>query len=54
MKAPLRKSDHAAVLARDLTAAKDYYETVMELELFDSTEEQLVFKTGDSLFLCDS
>ena len=50
MKAPFRKSNHAAVLARDLTAAKDYYETVMELELFDSTEEQLVFKTGDSFF----
>ena len=50
MKAPFRKSNHAAVLARDLTAAKDYYETVMELELFDSTEQQLVFKTGDSFF----
>ena len=50
MKVPFRKSNHAAVLARDLTAARDYYETVMELELLDSTDEQLVFKTGDSLF----
>ena len=50
MKTPFRKSNHASVLARDLTAARDYYETVMELELLDSTDEQLVFKTGDSLF----
>lgn len=50
MKTPFRKSNHTAVLARDLTAARDYYETVMELELLDSTDEQLVFKTGDSLF----
>ena len=50
MKTPFRKSNHASVLARDLPAARDYYETVMELELLDSTDEQLVFKTGDSLF----
>ena len=50
MKTPFRKSNHASVLARDLTAARDYYETGMELELLDSTDEQLVFKTGDSLF----
>ena len=50
MKTPFRKSNHASVLARDLTAARDYYETVMELELLDSTDEQLVFKTGDSFF----
>ena len=50
MKTPFRKSNHASVLARDLTAARDFYETVMELELLDSTDEQLVFKTGDSLF----
>ena len=39
MKAPFRKSNHAAVLAQDLTAARDYYETVMELELLNSTDE---------------
>ena len=50
MKAPFRKSNHAAVLARDLTAARDFYETVMELELLDSSDEQLVFKTGDFFF----
>ena len=37
MNTPFRKSNHASVLARDLTAARDYYETVMELELLDST-----------------
>ncbi|HCN25579.1 MAG TPA: hypothetical protein DIS65_09500 [Candidatus Marinimicrobia bacterium] len=51
MKAPFRKSNHAAVLARDLRAAKDFYETVMELELVNSTDKQLVFKTCDSFFL---
>ena len=50
MKAPFRKSNHAAVLARDLRAAKDFYETVMELELVNSTDKQLVFKTCDSFF----
>ena len=51
MKAPFRKSNHAAVLARDLRASKDFYETVMELELVNSTDKQLVFKTCDSFFL---
>ena len=50
MKDPFRKSNHAAVLASDLKAARDFYENVMELELVNSTDEQLVFKTGDSLF----
>ena len=50
MKAPFRKGNHAAVLAPDLKAARDFYENVMELELVNSTDEQLVFKTGDSLF----
>ena len=50
MKAPFRKSNHAAVLARDLRASKDFYETVMELELVNSTDKQLVFKTCDSFF----
>ena len=50
MKDPFRKSNHAAVLASDLKAARDFYENVMELELVNATEEQLVFKTGDSFF----
>ena len=50
MKAPFRKSNHAAVLTPDLKAARDFYENVMELELVNSTDEQLVFKTGDSFF----
>jgi len=54
MKAPFRKSNNAAVLARDLRAAKDFYETVMELELVNFTDKQLVFKTCDSFFLCYS
>ena len=50
MNALFRKSNHAAVLAPDLKAARDFYENVMELELVNSTDEQLVFKTGDSFF----
>ena len=50
MNTPFRKSNHAAVLAPDLKAARDFYENVIELELVNSTDEQLVFKTGDSLF----
>ena len=50
MNAPFRKSNHAAVLTPDLKAARDFYENVMELELFTSTDEQLVFKTNDSFF----
>ena len=53
MKAPFRKSNHAAVLTPDLKAARDFYENVMELELFTSTDEQLVFKTNDSFFYVD-
>ena len=50
MNVPFRKSNHAAVLTPDLKAARDFYENVMELELFTSTDEQLVFKTNDSFF----
>ena len=50
MNALFRKSNHAAVLAPDLKAARDFYENVMDLELVNSTDEQLVFKTGDSFF----
>ena len=50
MNALFRKSNHAAVLAPDLKAARDFYENVMELEQVNSTDEQLVLKTGDSFF----
>ena len=50
MKDPFRKSNHAAVLASDLKAARDFYENVMGFELIDSTDDQLIFKTGDSYF----